>query len=521
MSKQAYAQASLFRRNKSADSEVSYTPGPNPELEGFVAKHAKPYDPNNDDYRVAPYDKPIKTTKNTAIYNMHGYQGKKPHDAIRKYIRHYTQAGDIVLDPFCGSGGTALASLIEGRPAIAIDISPAATLITKHYCTSLDTIELQKAFDRLNRQVKSELEWLYETRCDRCDGRALNEHMVFSHKYQCPRCLNKVALFDCVEAEGQTAKGKPKKINACPVCYKNGVVEEVSTNSERYEAVPVLVSYLCQDGCKPQRGERRYNDPNPKKRDYFERYDVGKLREIDQRRIPYWTPPHRMMNVASDTEAWGDKWRAGTSNFRTVVELFTKRNLWAIALLFDAINKSDLGEMEHVFKVSMTGYLLPLSKMQRYYPSSSFPNMTLPGTYYLSPVYSEENVSKYFRNKFKRNLKGIQAINDVVSTQSCLISTQSSAELAGIQSNSIDYIYTDPPYSNNVQYGELNFVLEAWLNLNTSWHDQEIIVNNTRNKSEVDWARAMREVMSECFRVLKPGRWLSLCYHDTSEGTWQ
>jgi hypothetical protein len=27
--------------------------------------------------------------------------------------------------------------------------------------------------------------------------------------------------------------------------------------------------------------------------------------------------------------------------------------------------------------------------------------------------------------------------------------------------------------------------------------------------------------MQECYRVLKPGRWLSLCYHDTSEGTWQ
>ena len=31
----------------------------------------------------------------------------------------------------------------------------------------------------------------------------------------------------------------------------------------------------------------------------------------------------------------------------------------------------------------------------------------------------------------------------------------------------------------------------------------------------------MRQAMAECYRVLKPGRWLSLCYHDTSEGTWQ
>jgi hypothetical protein len=71
-----------------------------------------------------------------------------------------------------------------------------------------------------------------------------------------------------------------------------------------------------------------------------------------------------------------------------------------------------------------------------------------------------------------------------------------------------------------VQYGELNFVWEAWLGFDTHWHDGEIIVNETRGMTDADWARLMRQAMSECYRVLKPGRWLSLCYHDTSEGTW-
>lgn len=82
-----------------------YTPGPNPNLGRFVAEQATPYDPATDDYHVPPFDQPITTTKATAIYNMHTYWSKKPHDAIRQYIRHYTQPGDLVLDPFCGSGG--------------------------------------------------------------------------------------------------------------------------------------------------------------------------------------------------------------------------------------------------------------------------------------------------------------------------------------------------------------------------------------------------------------------------------
>src|SRR6266536_5348238 len=85
---------------------------PNPNLRRFVEEHATPYDPETDEYNVRAFNQPITTTKATAIYNLHSYhQGKKPHDAIRQYVRHYTKPGEIVFDPFCGSGGTSLAAL--------------------------------------------------------------------------------------------------------------------------------------------------------------------------------------------------------------------------------------------------------------------------------------------------------------------------------------------------------------------------------------------------------------------------
>ncbi len=111
---------------------------PNPNLRRFVEENATAYDPAADRYNVAAFNQPIETTKATAMYNMHVYWSKKPHTAIRQYIGHYTQPGDLVLDPFCGSGGTALAALLEGRKAIAIDRSPAATFITKNHCTPVD-----------------------------------------------------------------------------------------------------------------------------------------------------------------------------------------------------------------------------------------------------------------------------------------------------------------------------------------------------------------------------------------------
>ncbi len=72
---------------------------PNPNLRAFVEAHLaeRPYDPEHDDSNVPAFNKPIETTKATAIYNMHAYWSKKPHDAIRQYIEHYTQPGDLVL----------------------------------------------------------------------------------------------------------------------------------------------------------------------------------------------------------------------------------------------------------------------------------------------------------------------------------------------------------------------------------------------------------------------------------------
>ena len=507
--------SNLFKENVPTMPEGYYSGDkPNQNLRAFVEEQLKerPYDFETDDYDAPPFDKPIETTKATAIYNMHTYWSKKPHDAIRQYIRHYTKPGDLVLDPMCGSGGTALAALMEGRKAIAIDRSPAATFITKNYCTPVDVQELQKAFEELKAKVKPEIDWLYETRCDRCGGKATTAYTVYSQVFQCPRCLEKVALFDCIEVEGKTAKGKPKKINTCPHCYKRGIIEEISTRGEKFGAVPVLVSYICESGCKPKGGQRRHNDENAKKREYFVEFDIGKLKEIEAKQILYWYPTHRMMHAPEDQECWGVKWRAGTSNFRTVDELFTKRNLWAIAAIRDKALKFERNLTDPLL-FALDACILGVSKMVRESNTA-----TMAGTYYLPQISKEVKVPSSFQSKLEIAIQGWQEIASI--ERNLFISNESSTNLPNIIDNSIDYIFTDPPYAENVQYGELNFVWEAWLGFDTHWHDEEIIINEVRGKTEADWTNMMRQAMAECYRVLKPGRWISLCYHDTSEGTW-
>ena len=107
---------------------------PEADVAAFIAKHGKPYDPATDDYRRPLFAAPIKAGKNTAIYNAHSYHTKVPPQGIVPYIQHYTEPGDLVLDPFCGSGMTGVAALMSGRCAILNDLSPAAVHIARNYC---------------------------------------------------------------------------------------------------------------------------------------------------------------------------------------------------------------------------------------------------------------------------------------------------------------------------------------------------------------------------------------------------
>jgi hypothetical protein len=381
----------------------------------------------------------------------------------------------------------------------------------------VDPNQLRLAFEKVRKEVQAEIDWLYETRCDRCGGKATTGYTVYSQVFQCPRCLTKIPLYDCGVDEAETSTGKTKPVNVCPTCKANGFTEVIRSQSEKFGFVPVWVVYHCENGCKPAREERAHDEASEEKRSYFERYDRGKIEEIRRKQIPHWFPPHRMMNVEDDTSPWGDKWRAGTSSFRTVADLFTKRNLWALATIRHAIGKIDETSIRDALMFGLTGVCLRASKI---YQESEGGRGFTKGTYYIPQVFREMVVTNGFDYKVDTQLTtAYEQLRDIQAEDIC-ISTQSATDLAEIPSNSIDYIFTDPPYGDKVQYGELNFVWEAWLDVDTSWHDEEIIVNAVRGKSATDWAALMKKAVAECFRVLKPGRWLSLCYHDTSEGTW-
>ena len=84
-----------------------------------------------------------------AMYKMHKYWSRKPYNVIADYIKHYTKKGDIILDPFCGSGVTAIEAIRLKRKVIAVDLNPMAIFITKMTLEPINLAKFEWAFQDL------------------------------------------------------------------------------------------------------------------------------------------------------------------------------------------------------------------------------------------------------------------------------------------------------------------------------------------------------------------------------------
>ena len=477
---------------------------PNPSLRSFVTAHmqSRPFDPDTDDYQPREFTSPIITTKTSPVYSMHSYHlGKKPYDAVGAYINHYTSRGDLVLDPFCGSGSTSLAALVQGRKAVAIDASPAATFITRFYLSRCDPADLAVRFERMCAAVSEEMQYLYGTICHRCNSPATIHYVIYSNLYECPSCSRRVSLY---EASQQIP-------SCCPLCLSGrGLQQPISSFLRTCGYEPVAVNFSCHGSCRPKRMSRSILGPR-KEREAFQSIDLARIREIESASIPFPYPDRFMMNITDPSIPWGDEWRP-SRDFRRVSDLFTYRNLRAVAAFMQAA-----GGDEDLRAIITSGMFAVSRKAQHLAGGGGY----IPGNWALPPMSKQRNCLESLRKVFGRILTAKKTLAMRLQSQDACISTQSATSMGQIPPESVDYIFTDPPYGGAVQYGELNFVWESWLGLNTEWHDEEIIVNHTRNKSLINWAEMMLLAMAECYRVLKPGRGLSLCWHDASAATWR
>ena len=478
-----------------------YTACPNPYINDFIARYGKPYDAKKDKYKRAPFVTDVTEGKNDPIYNAHSYHTKVPHKAIMPFIEHYTKPGDIVFDGFCGTGMTGVAAQMLGRRAILCDLSPAATFIAYNYNTPVNVEEFEREARRILAEVEEEFGWMYETL--HTDGKSKGKinYTVWSDVFLCPFCGNEYVFWNvAVDKEA----GKVQDVYSCPHCnaeitkrqsqratntFFDAAIGEEITQAKQ---VPVLINYTV--------GKKRYEKAP-------EEFDLELIKTIESAAIPYWFPTDRMPE--GDESRRNDK--IGITH---VHHFFTKRNLWTLSVLMNSLNKLD--EKKHQNLFLLTSFLVKTgSKLHNIGFKNGNINLAgaVPNTLYLPSLFAERNIVILADSKLK----------DIVFAFCCskkdnIISTNSSIKLS-INSNTIDYIFIDPPFGSNLMYSELNFIWEAWLKVLTN-NVTEAVINSTQNKTLNEYKNFMISCFMEFYRILKPNRWITIEFHNSRASVW-
>jgi DNA modification methylase len=478
-----------------SDSQRTYNHIPEADVAAFIAEHGKRYEPETDDYRRPPFAAPVKAGKNTPIYNAHSYHTKVPPQGIVPYIKHYTDPGDLVLDPFCGSGMTGVACLMTGRHAVLNDLSPAATHIAYNYCTAVDVEALKGEFQRIQGAVRDEFDWLYGTTCDRCGAPATIHYIIWSDVYECGRCREPLVLWAIAVDQNS---GKVRREFKCPNCNANWR----KTNLRWLESIPVVTNYECHGTCEPKRAEHPTTDA-----------EVARIAEIETQEIPHWYP-----NTPFD-QSW-EMWR-GVHRYRdvsNVSKFHTKRNLYAWSRLFHEFGNVESCSVRAKLRFAATASLIVTSKMQRFRKGGTG---VVTGTLYLPSLSKELNILGTFQRKLQVIISAQRQI-PFGGNQEVVVLTGSATQLGEVFADTVDYVFTDPPFGSNIFYADCNLIWESWLSQLTDQTQEAVVHVKHKEKNTLpDYARLMTKSFEEMHRVLKPGRWASVVFHNSDDRIWQ
>ena len=352
------------------------------------------------DYLDRPLLEEIEVKKQTAKrhFGVHGYFTKQSWNVVQEYIRNFTQVGDVVLDPFGGSGVTAVEALMCDRKGINIDLNPMPVFIVESLITPVNLGELTEAFERI-----------------------------------------------------QTAytKNEPKSED---------------------EIANALTKYTYPRGFKLPKG--------------------------------------------SDVEV--------------VEDLFSKKQLAQLGYLKHLIKK----EKGSVQKTLMLAFSSTLTKTNRTYHNSSSRGDNAGDSaafryyrYRIAADAVELDLFNSFSTKYKKIVSAKKEIAPKINASTihnAQIVKGSATHLDFIKNESVDYIYTDPPYGKKIPYLDLSVMWNAWLDLPVTEEDyeNEAIEGGEHGKSKSEYNDLMSKSIQEMYRVLKFDRWMSFVFAHKDPEFW-
>ncbi len=400
------------------------------------------------------FNKEIKAKTYKGIYAMHKYWAKKPFNVISEYINHFTKEGDVVFDPFCGSGVVITESLMNNRKAIANDLNPVSTFITEKTTKPIDLKLLDLEFKKLKNDVKPLIDELYKIHCPVCGEEVTVTHSIW--KGETPKTM----WFDC------------KKCN-------------------KKQTLPVSNEF------------------------------ISKMNQVNSRDIPYWYPQNKMFENS----------RINVKKNQKVSDLFTHRNLLAASIIFNKIEQIEDKEIKEMMKFVFTSAVPQMTKLMFVIKRRSKNNGvekeelgSWVAGYWMPEDRFELHVWRFFENRYKRIKKGKEESNKIKiykENENVKYFNESAKKLDSIENNSIDYIFTDPPYADYVPYFEQSLLWASWLKKDIDFNGEIVISNSKeREKNKEQYLKDLEIAFTEIAKKLKPNKFMTVTFNNVKHDIW-
>lgn len=522
-----------------------YTACPNPWLTDLISQwqSEKETVQKVHCYHRAPFTADVSEGKNDPIYNAHSYHTKVPYKAIMRYILHYTNPGDIVFDGFCGTGMTGIAAQMCGdkeiissmgyqvssdgvifqeekdesgksiwapfsklgaRKAVLNDLSPAAAFISYNYNSPIDVNAFEKEAKRILQEVEHECGWMYKTK--HSDGNLYPvDYYVWSEVYSCPACSNEVVFS---EVALNISTGKVEKEIVCPSCQSKLEKDKMELIYETDFDTKLNITHKV-----PKRkifkieykvGKVKYS----KGPDVYDLEIIKKIINLDVNNLPIVEiPDMQMMRVG----------RMKSSNATHLHHFFLKRPLHTLSVMWEKVSYVADKDLKSKLYYYIEQAVWGMSILARYTPTHfSQVNQYLSGVFYMASHIVDVSPQYILSGKLKRLLPVFEKTNKFRKN---IIQNTSDTGSLPFEENSLDYIFIDPPFGENIYYSDLNIIIESLHKVTTNTN-KEAIIDRVKGKGSNEYQKLMSKCFNNAFKALKPGRWLTVEFSNSSASVW-
>ena len=367
----------------------------------YVAESKKEYG-NLFDYMNRPLLEELPVQKRTAKrhFGVHGYFTKQSWNIVNDYIENFSQSGDLVLDPFGGSGVTAIEAMMCKRKAIHIDLNPMSVFIVSSLIAPVKINDLQISFAKVKESYLAK------------EPKTEEEIQKALRKYPYPKGFTLPKGSDVLEVENLFSNKQLAQLGF----LKHLIKEEPDKNIQ--QTLMLMFSGLLTKANKT--------------------YHTGKIATKD-----------------------------GQGN---------------------------------------------ASAFQYY-------------RYRIAPAPVDIDLMKYFRLRLDKIINAKKEINLYINANTISniqVVKGTATNLDFIKKETVDYIYTDPPYGKKIPYLDLSTMWNAWLDLKVTESDfeMEAIEGGEHHKSKDNYNSLMVKSIQEMYRVLKFDRWMSFVFAHKDPEFW-